>query len=350
LVTVLNKKTGFLIFILPVFLLVLYVSRGVIGLFLISFFLAYAINPLVEFFQKKGARRDWAIFTVYVMLFLAVALIIQLIVPRLIKDLTKLTQNLPVIFQEFHGIGARMIKTWHSWQLPFDFQVIVDELTGRGEVIFRKALTQLGQGLMHLFSQSIFLILTPLLAYYFSRDYPEMKLRVYRWLSNHMGNRWTQTFLKIDAVFRLYIRGQLLDTLAVGFLLGIGLSILGFEAAFLLGFIAGILNLIPYFGPIMGAIPVVIFGLLKSPWLAMYVVLLFLLVNQLEVMFLAPRIIGGNLDLHPITIIYIILIGGKIAGLPGMILAVPLGAILIIIIKSIYEICFGLESNELHSG
>ncbi len=341
-----NRKTGFLILIIPVLGLILYLSGNIISFFLFAFFMAYMINPMVEFFQKKGARRDWAVTTVYVILFLAVALIIQLIVPRLIKDLTKITQNLPVIFRELHEIETRMIKTLHSWRLPFDFQVIVDELTNRGEEVFQTMLTQLGQGLIQLFSLCIFFILTPLLAYYFSRDYPEMKLRVRRWILNHLGNRWTQTFLKIDAVFRLYIRGQLLDTLAVGFLLGIGLSILGFEAAFLLGFIGGIFNLIPYFGPIMGAIPAVIFGLIRSPWIAVYVVLLFLIVNQLEVMFLAPRLIGGNLGLHPITIIYIILIGGKIAGLTGMILAVPLGAILIIIIKSFYEFCFEIEPNE----
>ncbi len=345
--TVFNKKIGFLIFMTPVFLLVLFLSRGVINFLLISFILAYAMNPLVDFLQKKGARRDWAILTVYMILFLAIALIVELIVPRLIKDLTKIIQNLPDIFQTVHRIGIRMISMVNSWHLPIDFQAMVDEFVGRGETILRNALTQMGQVLINFFSQSVLFILTPLLAYYFSRDYPEIKMRTRCWLSNHLGNHWTQTFLKVDSVFRLYIRGQLLVTLIVGFLLGIGLSILGFEAAFLLGFIAGVFNLIPYFGPILGAFPVIIVALLTSPWLAVYVVILFFLVNQLEVMFLAPRIIGDELGLHPVTIIFIILIGGKIAGLLGMIVAVPLGAICIILIKSIYQICFEPETGKL---
>lgn len=341
--TVFTKKTGFLIFMLPLSVLIVYLSRGIINYLLISFFLAYAINPFVEFFQKRGARRDWAILTVYMILFLIGALVIQLLVPRLITDLTKLLQNLPHIFQEIQKLGERTIHNFNSWQLPFDLQIVINEMVGRGQSILRKILTQLGEGLVNLFSQSVFLSLIPLIAYYFSRDYPEIKRKVNHWLSKHLGEHWNQTFLKIDAVFRLYIRGQLLDTLTVGLLLGFGLSLLGFEAAFLLGLIAGVFNLIPYFGPILGAIPAILIGLLKSPWLAVYVAALFFLVNQFEVMFLAPRIIGGNLGLHPVTIIYIILIGGKIGGLLGMILAVPLGAIAIILFKSVYEICFGVK-------
>lgn len=326
----------------PLLLLIVYLSRGMINFLLISFFLAYAINPFVEFFQKRGARRDWAILTVYLILFLGGALVVQLVVPRLINDLTKLLQNLPTTFQEIQQLGGRVFQNFNSWQLPFDLRIVINELISRGQNILQKVLTQLGQGLLNLFSQSVIFGLTPLIAYYISRDYPDIKVKVNHWLSLHLGEHWTRTFLKIDSICRLYIRGQLLVTLAVGILLGIGLSVLGFEAAFLLGLIAGVFNLIPYFGPVLGAAPVIVIALLKSPWLALYVLVLFFLVNQLEVMFLAPRIIGGNLGLHPVTIIFIILIGGKIGGLLGMILAVPLGAIAIILIKSIYEVCFGL--------
>ena len=329
--------------ILPLLLFILYFSRGIIDFLLLSFFLAYTINPFVEFFQEKGARRSWAILTVYLISFLLSVFIFQLLVPRLIRDLTELLRNLPDTFREIHRVGERTIRNFNSWQLPFDLHMILTELAVRGQIILRKVLIQFGQGMIRLFSQSALFVLTPLIVYYISRDYPEIKLKVRRWLSKHLGEHWTRTFLKIDDVFRLYIRGQLFDTLIVGILLGIGLSMLGFEAAFLLGLIAGVFILIPYFGPVLGAIPVLIFALLKSPWLAIYVVVLFVLVNQLEVIFLTPYIIGGNLDLHPVAIMYIILIGGKIGGLLGMILAVPLGAICIILIKSTYEFCFGMK-------
>lgn len=344
--TALQKKTVFLIFIIPVAGLLLYLSRGVLAVFGFAFFLAFAINPVVDFFQKKGARRGLAIWTVYLILFVLTVLVFQLILPRLIQDLTRLIQRLPKLFGEFQSMGERIVAICNSWRLPIDFDGIFNILIQRGEVMLRNFLLRLGQGILNFFSKSAVYILAPFLAFYISRDYPSLKLRLYRFLEKHLGHYWTRTFLKVDTVFRLYIRGQLLDTIIVSGLLGLGLSILGFEAAFLLGLVAGIFNLIPYFGPVLGAFPVVVFALLKSPWLVAYVILLFILVNQFEVMFLAPRIIGANLGLHPLTIVYIILIGGGIGGLLGMVLAVPLGAIGIIIIKSIYEVCFGLAKDD----
>lgn len=341
-----QKRAIFLILIIPVGGLLLYLSRGVLPVFAFAFFLAFAINPVVDFFQKKGARRGGAVLTVYLILFVLTVLVIQLIVPRLIQDLTRLIQRLPGLFQEFQSMGDRIIAICNSWHLPVDFEGIFTALLRRGEEVLQNTLMRLGQGILNFFSKSLPYILAPLLAFYISRDYPSLKLRLYRFLDKNLGGYWTKTFLKVDTVFRLYIRGQLLDTIIVSGLLGLGLSILGFEAAFLLGLVAGIFNLIPYFGPVLGAFPIVVFALLKSPWLVVYVILLFLLVNQLEVMFLAPRIIGANLGLHPLTIVYIILIGGGIGGLLGMVLAVPLGAIGIIIVKSLYEVCFGLANED----
>jgi predicted PurR-regulated permease PerM len=127
---------------------------------------------------------------------------------------------------------------------------------------------------------------------------------------------------------------------SVGFFIGIGLKILGMEGAFLLGVLAGIFNIIPYFGPIIGLAPAFIFALLHSPWTALYVVVLFTVVNQLEAIWLAPRIFSTELGLHPITVIYLILFGGQIFGLLGMIFAIPIGATCIALLRSIYEIYF----------
>lgn len=345
--TVPRKKIGFLLFIVPVIVLTLFFSKGVLTPFIFAFFLAYAINPLVEFLQKKGARRGWAILTVYFILFIVTALVIGIIIPRLIRDLTGLIQKMPLILQELKGLQERFNEVYESWRLPFNIKMVIDGLVDRGGLVLRNSLVRIAQSMVNLFSQSLFLLLlVPLMAYYISRDYPVLKQHTYKWVFNNFGPRWTQVFIKIDAVFKQYIRGQLLDTLIVGVLIGLGLSLLGFEAAFLLGLVAGILNLIPYFGPLLSAVPSVIFALFQSPWLALYVILLFLIVNQIEVMFLTPKIIGCSLGLHPVMVIFLILVGGKIFGLLGMIFAVPLGAIVLIIIKSVYEICFESANRE----
>jgi len=222
----------------------------------------------------------------------------------------------------------------------------VAQIVTRLETIFRNLLVQIAETTVNLLSRALIFILVPILAYYINRDYPRLKQRSYYWLTHNLGSHWTRTFLKLDTVLKIYIRGQLLTTMIVGLLISLGLSLLGFEAAFLLGLIAGVFNLIPYFGPVIGAMPVVLLALLKSPWIALYVVILFFVVNQLEVMVLVPRIIGGGLKIHPITVVYLILIGSKIGGIVGMVFAVPLGTIVLILLKSFYEISFGLANNE----
>lgn len=338
------KKLIFILIVIPLAGYMLYLSKAIISPFILAFFLAYAINPLVEFLQKKGARREYAILTVYFALVVIGALIIGIIVPRLVEDLTKVLQKLPDIYQDVEMLGEKLSRFY--WRLPLNIKPFAAQIAARLETLLRNTLIQMAETTVNLLSRAWFFILVPILAYYINRDYPRLKQKSYYWLIHNLGSHWTRTFLKLDAVLKIYIRGQFLATMIVGFLIGLGLSLLGFEAAFLLGLIAGVFNLIPYFGPVLGAVPVVLLALLKSPWIALYVVILFFVVNQLEVMVLVPRIIGGGLKIHPLTVVYLILVGNKIGGLIGMVFAVPLGTIVLILLKSFYEISFGLANNE----
>jgi predicted PurR-regulated permease PerM len=342
----LEKRYWFLLIMILLGLLVLYESRRFIEPFVVAFFLAYAINPLVDWIESKGARRDYAIFTVYLVVFIVAALVLGMIIPRIIQDLAGVSRKTPSILKIFQNAGEFLNQLNRKVKLPFDLHPIGSELARRGEIWVRSFLVQVAQAILGLFSQTFLMLLIPLLSYYISRDYPQLKRRGFDWLLRNFGPYWTRTFLKIDAVFHLYIRGQLLVTFIVGALISLGLSLLGFEAAFLLGAIAGIFNLIPYFGPVLGAIPVIILGLLKSPWLVLYVILLFIAVNQIEVMFLTPRIIGGKLGLHPVVVVFLVLLGGSLFKILGMIFAVPIGALILIIFSSVYEICFEATNQE----
>jgi len=340
------KKLLFLIVTITIAFIAIYLSRVILLPFILAFFLAYALNPIVEFLEKRGSRRDWAILTIYGTVLVIGALILEILIPRLIRDLTALIQKLPQILVDLREIQNRFNGILNRWQLPFNTQIMTEDLTQRIGNSFQDLFLQLGRTTIKAFSQSLVYLLIPLIAYYISRDYPRLKKNILQWAHKHLGSHWTYTLLKIDAVFKYYIRSQLLDILIVGSLFAIGLSLLGFEAAILLGFIVGVFNVIPYFGPIIGAIPLIVFALLKSPWLVLYVIILFLVINQIEAVFLSPRIISYSLKLNPVTVIYLIMFGGTAFGLMGMIFAVPLGAIVGIMIRSFYEICFDDESSE----
>ncbi|KZL91748.1 AI-2E family transporter [Clostridium magnum] len=138
-----------------------------------------------------------------------------------------------------------------------------------------------------------------------------------------------QTASEINDIMAKFIRGQLLDGLIVGLISSIGLSIIGIDFAFLIGFTAGIANVIPYVGPLIGCIPAAIVGLLSpNPIMALWAVLVLIAVQQIDSAVISPKIVGDSMGLHPIFVIMAITIGGTLAGVIGMLLSVPVAGII----------------------
>lgn len=134
---------------------------------------------------------------------------------------------------------------------------------------------------------------------------------------------------EINDIVSRFIRGQLLDALIVGLLSSIGLSIIGLDFAFLIGFAAGLANVIPYVGPVVGCVPAIIVGLLSPhPINAVWSVLVFFIVQQLDSAVISPKVVGDSTGLHPVFIILAIIIGGSTGGILGMILSVPVMGII----------------------
>lgn len=138
-----------------------------------------------------------------------------------------------------------------------------------------------------------------------------------------------KTLLEINDIISKFIRGQLLDGLIVGIISSIGLTIIGIDFAFLIGFTAGIANVIPYVGPLIGCIPAIIIGVLSpNPMMALWAVLLLLAIQQLDGAVISPKIVGDSMGLHPVFVIMAVIIGGTIAGIMGMLLSVPIAGII----------------------
>jgi len=147
------------------------------------------------------------------------------------------------------------------------------------------------------------------------------------------------TAKEINHIISRFIRGQLLDALLVGLLSSIGLTFIGLDYAFLIGFAAGIANIIPYIGPVVGCIPAIIIGLLSpNPIIALWAVLVFFIVQQLDGAIISPKVVGDSTGLHPVFIIMAIIIGGSVDGILGMLLSVPImGIVKLFVYKYIHK-------------
>ncbi len=318
--------------VLVLFIVALIFFPRVLTTFFLAFFLAFLIEPMVKWFERKGARRLTAVITVFFLLFIFGAVLTVNFFPGLVADLNQALTKLPTYVQDLQNWFARLNREYKRFALPQNVREVVDEALYRGEEALRNFLIKIASLLLSFFSQVLFLFLVPVLAFYFSKDMPNLKAVVYTWSKRLFGEERVVIF-EVIAVVTGYLRAQALSSLVVGLLLTIGLLLLQIDLAILIGALAGVFNLIPYFGPVIGAIPAVLLAVQTSLWRAFYVIGLFFIVNQIESIVLIPRLIGGRLGLNPLVVVFLILIGGELFGFSGIIFAVPVGAVLQVLLK-----------------
>src|SRR5690606_6758949 len=138
---------------------------------------------------------------------------------------------------------------------------------------------------------------------------------------------------KADLAVGGYLRGQLLITVLLGIIIWIGLSLIGIPLATAISFLAAVFNLVPYLGPILGVVPAVLLGFTVSPWAAVLAVVVFTVANQLEAHVLGPLIRSRNTNLHPVTVMLSIMAGVGLMGLVGALIAVPVAAMIKVILE-----------------
>ncbi|CDG01527.1 Putative Permease [Clostridium chauvoei JF4335] len=189
------------------------------------------------------------------------------------------------------------------------------------------------ENMMGIFENLVSFAIVPIVTYYFLVDGDLIYNKILLILPTEKRVIAKKAINNIDRILSRYIISQLLLSLIIGVLTFIILMIIDVKFAFILAVLNGILNIIPYFGPIIGGIPAVIIALIDSPTKALWTIIGVFLLQQIEGNILSPKITGDSTNMHPIIIIILLLIGEKIGGFAGMVLAVPIG----VIIKVIYD-------------
>lgn len=304
--------------------------------FFFAFFLAFLLEPVVKWFERKGASRIAAVITVFFLLGVFCSVLVVVFLPGLLKDLNKALTKLPVYVSDIQKWYLKLNREYKRFSLPQSIRNIINEALFRGEEFLRLFLLKLASLLLSFFSQILFLLLVPVLAFYFSRDLESFRRTGLIW-SERLFREDQGMILEVIRVVTEYLRAQALSSLVVGLILILGLLFLRIDLAVLIGALAGLFNLIPYFGPVIGAAPAMFLAAQTSLWKAIYVAVLFVIVNQLESIVIYPKIIGGKVGLHPLSVILLLLIGGQLFGFIGIIFAVPIGAVLQVIIKHYWK-------------
>ena len=338
---VINKLYGKIIILGCFFLYAVYflwLIRNALYPFIIGLLLAYMLNPIVCYIEKKGIKRLWAIIVLYVCLFAIVIVGGSKTVTILIRELESFGQDLPMILDHIDKLLLLIQSQYQNSELPYSLRLAIDEALTLLEHDMQQVIGQIVNTIITLAKNSIGLAISPILAFYLLHDWYEIKEKLLLLIPGRWRTEIILFFKDVDKVLSGIIRGQLTVACIVGIFVTIGLYFLQLKFIFMIGLLAAIFDIIPYFGPIIGAAPAVLLAILQSPWLTAKVILLFVVIQQIEGNIIHPKIIGENIGLHPLSVIFFVFVGGEVAGLAGMLLGVPVAAIAKVFVQHIFKV------------
>ncbi len=325
-------------------LLLLIKVRAILGPFLLAFVLAYLLNPLVEGLERYRISRNKSIAIVFILIVVVLATTVFLILPIIYNELSKLALILPNTIRSITERIDGFREQFKATGLPSRVALVLDQHLDQGERIIADRLNSLLANLPNVLSTVTLYILSPVIAIYFLADWKALGEGFFRIIPQRWRMEWRRLWQDINHVIRQFVRGDLVVAVIVGILIGIGVKLVGMEYALLIGLICGVFDLIPYFGPVLGAVPSVLLALTKSPVMAIKVALIILLVQQLEGNVISPKLMGESVGLHPLWVVFSLLACGELAGFWGMFLAVPLAAVIRVVFNHIY---FRLVSTKV---
>jgi len=283
--------------------------------------------------EKKKIPRGLGITIIYLLLFAIISATLILIIPPIIQESKLLIENFPTYWQKIiEGFGViKKFSISHGWLDN------IKNITSTLETNISSFATNIFSAVSSIFGGVASFIFILVITFYMTLEKnAEQKI-----VSLIIPNKYKRTILKLidklENKIGLWVRGQIVLMLIVGTLAFIALWILGVNYALTLGLFVGITELIPYLGPILGAIPAVFIAFTQSPYKAIAVILIYFLIQELENNILVPKVMEKAVGLNPIISIFALLIGAKIAGILGILLSIPIATSIIVIIKEFYQ-------------
>lgn len=292
--------------------------------------LCYILLPLVKRLESYRLPGWLAILLVYAGLFSLLAAACVWGVPRLWRDAAAIGQLLPETVASCQTFWQTCHDTWPERlglpMLPaFMDDCLSDFISGLGDNLYDWLLRSL-RLLPSFFSNISTLIFAPVFAFYFMRDRRIFTGFMRQWLPEAWARRLLPLLRELNQMLRCFVRGYLLVALCVGLLFYLLLWLCGVKYSFTLGLIMATAELIPYLGPLLAFLPCLLLVLVQGRLAVVKMLIIWLVVQQLENIVISPRIMGGAVHLHPLYIIFAVLVGGYWFGVLGMIIAVPLAA------------------------
>ncbi len=324
----------------------LYFSSAVFLQLFIAFALAYILNPAVEFLQRRGVNRLFGILIVFLGAMAVISGFAYFMVVSITAELSSVQLNLPAYVQHLYEITPASIKEYlrveTADKLALRLNELLQQARDAGPDLIKPLLSFLQKALtstMGVLLAVLGYLIIPVYLFYLLFDMPQLKAFIESFIPERFRPAYSQKLAEVDTVLSGFVRGQLSVCAILAILYSLGLYFIGIDLAIAIGTLAGVTFIIPYVGTILGICLSVAMALLKfndilHPLLC---VGWFGLVQFLEGIIITPKVVGDTVGLHPLVAIVSLLIGGQLFGLFGMLLAVPVTAVLQVFLHSLAE-------------
>lgn len=303
---------------------------GVLGVILY-----YLLRPALKILVRWKVPRAIGILILYIIVIALITLIVLLVYPFLRDQFTNLVQEFPTVIMSFADKILAFLNNSHFDEyfqsINFDYNRILTNFTDGLVTTVKDTLstvaTSVATGITGFVSTVtgivLSLVIVPFITFYLLLEGQKMPRFILRLFPPRMRDGIGEVLHDMDKQISSYIQGQILVSFCIGVMMTIGFLIIGMPYALLLGFLAMITSVVPFLGPAIAVTPAAIIALVTSPWLLVYLIIVWTIVQLIEGKFISPQIMGKSLSMHPISIIFVLLTAGSLFGVPGILLGLP---------------------------
>lgn len=315
---------------------------AIVGLpIILAGILYYLMNPTVDYLERKGIKRIYSIFGLFILVVGLIVWGVVVIIPKIQEQSMSFADNLPgyltIIENKVNEILSDPIFSQVQEQIEASNEKLISSLTDIVQNLSRSTIQNLGSFFGAVATIVLAVITMPFILFYLLKDGRKLAPYFVKFLPTKMRQPSLVVLKEMNDQVSSYIRGQLTVAFAVAVMFMIGFSIIGLDYAITLGIVAGFLNLIPYLGSFLAMIPAVFLGIVGGPVLLIQVLIVFVIEQTIEGRLISPLVLGNELSIHPVTILLVLLTSGKLFGLVGVILGIPVYAAAKVVITHVFE-------------
>lgn len=301
----------------------------------------YLLNPLVSFMEKKGIGRLWAIWIALVVVLLLLVWGFAILIPIVRDQTVGIINDFPSYWTAIEKMTTEVVN--YDWFTSLQNQInqlnadIFKSVSVKVNEILSNTVSGLGNVVGIVTNAFVGIITMPIILFYLLKEGEKLPQSFIKFFPTNVRESIDVLLKKINNQISQYVRGQITVAFFVGVMFVLGYSVIGLKYGVVLGVLAAFLNIVPYLGSFLAMIPAIIIGIVDSPMMLVKVLILFSIEQFIEGRVISPQVLGSSLEVHPVTIIIVLLTAGKLFGLMGFIIGIPGYAVFKVLFMHIFE-------------